>query len=226
MFVRPTFAKGPPALSQEDEDVAFVEKIDVSFDSENDSLLGHSLTDPHDAMAVAADANPCSQRVRPSNGYKELYCCAFEEAPNGLGYGPPSLLRSANEKADTHYHMPSRNALSQASFTLASDIGLSAPVSMNPIRFASTFQSQGMLPNGFPEARNLTADVQSGKVQIRGQSRFSNVGRFSATPPLYLDNSPLLPTSTLTAVPSPSKWGWPTIPRLPAVVFGSGHAWF
>ena len=39
VFVRSTFTKGPPALSQKDEDMAFVEKTDVSFDSENDSLL-------------------------------------------------------------------------------------------------------------------------------------------------------------------------------------------
>ena len=98
-----------------------------------------------------------------------------------------------------------QNALSQASFTLASDTGLSAPLPMNPIRFARTFQSQGTLPNGFPEARDLTAHVQSGKVQIRGQSRFSNVDQFSATPPLYLDTSPLPPTDLLRALSPPPQ---------------------
>ena len=205
VFVRPTFAKGPPALSQEDEDMAFVETIDVSSDSENDSLLGHSPLDPHDAMALATDTNPSSQRVRPSNGYKELYRCAFKQAPDSLGCGRPSLLRSANEKADTRYPMPSCNALGQASLTLASDAGLFTPLPMNPIRFARTFQSQGTLPNGFPEARDLTADVQSGKVQIRGQSRFSNVDQFSATPPLYLDTSPLPPTDLLKPLSPPPQ---------------------
>ena len=205
VFFRPTPTKGPPALSQEDEDMAYVDRIDVSFDSEHDSLHGHSIADPHASIAAAANETPNSKRVRPSNGYKELYRCALERNPDGLGYGPPSLLRSANEQVDTRHHIPPRNALSQASFTLASDTGLSAPLPMNPIRFARTFQSQGTLPNGFPEARDLTADVQSGKVQIRGQSRFSNVDQFSATPPLYLDTSPLPPTDLLRALSPPPQ---------------------
>ena len=101
--------------------------------------------------------------------------------------------------------MPSRNTLSQASLTLAPDAGYDAPLPMNPIRYARTFQSQGTLPKGFPEARDLTADVQSGKVPIRGQSRFSNVDQFSATPSLYLDTSPLPLTDLLKPLSPPPE---------------------
>ena len=74
----------------------------------------------------------------------------------------------------------------------------------NPTQVARAFQSEGVLPNGFPEPRDVTTDVQGGKIQVRGQNRFSHVDQIATDPPLYLDTSPLPPGDLLRAlVPVP-----------------------
>ena len=78
------------------------------------------------------------------------------------------------------------------------------PPTSNPIKHAKAFTPHGALPNGFPEARDLTVDVQANKLPIRGQSRFSRIDLVSNDPPMYLDNIPLPPADLLRSLsPSP-----------------------
>ena len=68
----------------------------------------------------------------------------------------------------------------------------------------SSFRPQGALPTGFPETRDITKDVQSGKVPVKGQNRFSKVDVLSTTPTVYRDTSPLPPPDLLAALnPAP-----------------------
>ena len=49
------------------------------------------------------------------------------------------------------------------------------PTSPVHVVFNPVFRPHGTLPTGFPEARDLSKDVQAGKFPVRGQSRFSRV---------------------------------------------------
>ena len=66
-----------------------------------------------------------------------------------------------------------------------------APLPSNPIKPAKLFLPQGALPNGFPEARDLTAGVNTNKWGVRGQSRFSRIDLVSGDSPVYLGSTPL-----------------------------------
>ena len=76
----------------------------------------------------------------------------------------------------------------------------------NPIKALAqrTFRPQGALPTGFPEPRDITKDVQGGKIPVKGQNRFSKVDVLSTTPTIYHDTSPLPPPDLLAALnPAP-----------------------
>ena len=76
----------------------------------------------------------------------------------------------------------------------------------NPIRALEqrNFRPNGALPTGFPEPRDLTKDVQGGKIPVKGQNRFSKIDVLSSSPRVYHDTSPLPPTDLLSAlVPTP-----------------------
>ena len=76
----------------------------------------------------------------------------------------------------------------------------------NPIRALAqrNFRPNGALPTGFPEPRDLTKDVQGGKIPVKGQNRFSKIDVLSSSPTVYHDTSPLPPTDLLSAlVPTP-----------------------
>ena len=76
----------------------------------------------------------------------------------------------------------------------------------NPIKALAqrSFRPQGALPTGFPEPRDLTKDVQGGKIPVKGQNRFSKIDILSSTPTVYHDTSPLPPPDLLAAlVPTP-----------------------
>ena len=47
----------------------------------------------------------------------------------------------------------------------------------NPIKALAqrSFRPQGALPTGFPKPRDITKDVQGGKIPVKGQNRFSKV---------------------------------------------------
>ena len=77
------------------------------------------------------------------------------------------------------------------------------PLPSNPIKRAKSFTPHGALPNGFPEARDLSADVHANKLPIRGQSGFSKTDLISSDPPLYLDNTPLPPADLLRSLTPP-----------------------
>ena len=56
----------------------------------------------------------------------------------------------------------------------------------------------------FAEPRDITKDVQGGKVPVKGQNRFSKVEVLSTTPTVYYDTSPLPPPDLLAALnPAP-----------------------
>ena len=66
------------------------------------------------------------------------------------------------------------------------------------------FRPNRALPTSFPEPRNLTKDVQGGKIPVKGQNRFSKIDVLSCSPTVYHDTSPLPPTDLLSAlVPTP-----------------------
>ena len=76
----------------------------------------------------------------------------------------------------------------------------------NPIRALAQrgFRPNGALPTGFPEPRDLTKDVQGGKILVKGQTRFSKIDVLSSSPTVHHDTSPLPPTDLLSAlVPTP-----------------------
>ena len=76
----------------------------------------------------------------------------------------------------------------------------------NPIKALAqrSFRPQGALPTGFPEPRDITKDVQGGKVPVKGQNTFSKVDVLSTTPTVYHDTSPLPPSDLLAALnPAP-----------------------
>ena len=54
----------------------------------------------------------------------------------------------------------------------------------NPIKDAKLFLPHGALPNGFLEARDLTAEVNANKLAMHGQSRFSRIDLVSSDPPV------------------------------------------
>ena len=62
------------------------------------------------------------------------------------------------------------------------------------------FRSHGTLPTGFPEARDLSKDVQAGKIPVRGQSRFSRVDVLTPAPLAYHDTTPLPPPCLLASL--------------------------
>ena len=67
-----------------------------------------------------------------------------------------------------------------------------------------SFRPQGALPTSFPETRDITKDVQGGKVPVKGQKVFSEVDVLSTTPTVYHDTSPLPPPDLLAALnPAP-----------------------
>ena len=80
-----------------------------------------------------------------------------------------------------------------------------APLPSNPIKRAKSFSPHGALPNRFPEARDLSAEVNANKLAIRGQSRFSRINLISSDPPLYLDSTPLLPADLLRSLAPPPQ---------------------
>ena len=84
----------------------------------------------------------------------------------------------------------------------------------NPIEALAkrSFRPQGALPTGFPETRDITKDVQGGKVPVKGQNRFSKVDVLSTTPTVYRDTSPLPPPDLLAALN----------PALQILLFGDG----
>ena len=76
----------------------------------------------------------------------------------------------------------------------------------NPIKALAqrSFCPQGALPTGFPEPRDLTKDVQGGKIPVKGQNRFSKMDILSSTPTVYQNTSALPPPDPLAAlVPTP-----------------------
>ena len=76
----------------------------------------------------------------------------------------------------------------------------------NPIRALAqrNFWPNRALSTGFPEPRDLTKDVQGGKIPVKGQNRFSKIDVLSSSPTVYHDTSPLPPTDLLSAlVPTP-----------------------
>ena len=77
----------------------------------------------------------------------------------------------------------------------------------NPITFLKdpTFRPVGVLPNGFPEARDLNKDAQAGKIPVKGQSRFSKIDVLCPAPLFYHDTTPLPPTSLLAALNPPPQ---------------------
>ena len=67
-----------------------------------------------------------------------------------------------------------------------------------------TFRPHGTLPTGFPETRDLSKDLQAGKIPVRGQSGFWKVDILSSSPLVYHDASPLPPPSLLASLsPAP-----------------------
>ena len=77
----------------------------------------------------------------------------------------------------------------------------------NPITFLKdpTFRPVGVVPNGFPEARDLNKDAQAGKIPVKGQSRFSKIDVLCPALLFYHDTTPLPPTSLLAALNPPHK---------------------
>ena len=76
----------------------------------------------------------------------------------------------------------------------------------NPIKALGSrlFKSNGILPTGFPEVRDLTNDVKAGKIPVKGQSRFARVDILNTDPLVYHDTQPLPPKDLLAAlVPAP-----------------------
>ena len=76
----------------------------------------------------------------------------------------------------------------------------------NPLKALAqrSFRPHGALPTGFPEPRDLTKEVQGGKIPVKGQNRFSKVDILSSTPTSYPDSSPLPSPDLLAAlVPTP-----------------------
>ena len=76
----------------------------------------------------------------------------------------------------------------------------------NPIKALAqrSFRPQGALLTGFPESRDITKDVQGGRLPVKGQNRFSKVDVLSTTPTVYHDTSPLPPANWLAALnPAP-----------------------
>ena len=62
------------------------------------------------------------------------------------------------------------------------------------------FRSNGTLPVGFPETRDLTKDVLAGKVAVRGQNRYSKVDVLTPEPVIYRDTNPLPSPELLAAL--------------------------
>ena len=78
----------------------------------------------------------------------------------------------------------------------------------NPIKALGNrlTKSNGNLPTGFPEARDLTTDVQGGKIPVKGQSCFSRVDILNTDPFFYHDTHPVPPKHLLAAlVPAPQR---------------------
>ena len=76
----------------------------------------------------------------------------------------------------------------------------------NPIKGLAqrSFRPQGALPTGFLEPRDITKDVQGGKIPVKGQNRFSKVDVLSSTPTIYHDTYLLPPPDLLAALnPAP-----------------------
>ena len=72
----------------------------------------------------------------------------------------------------------------------------------NPIKAlgSRSFTSNGALPEGFPEVRDVTKDVVAGKIPVRGQSCFSRVDIINTDPQVYHDALPLPPRDLFAAL--------------------------
>ena len=79
------------------------------------------------------------------------------------------------------------------------------PLPFNTMDKAKPFSPHRALPNGFPEAPDLSAELHAKNLPIRGQSRFSRVDLVSSDTPLYLDSTPLPPADLLRSLTLPPK---------------------
>ena len=151
------------------------------------SLDGHLASlDRHDAASVESKSSTASKAKTDDMTPHEVLRSAFAP-PAPFSVAPTRSSQCGDGR---------RSPVASMSFT---------PLPSNPIKRAKLFLPHGALPNGFPEARDLTADVNANKLAVRGQSRFSRMDLVSSDPPLYLDSTPLPPAGLLRSLTPPPQ---------------------
>ena len=151
------------------------------------SLDGHLASlDRHDAASVESKSSTASKAKTDDMTPHKVLRSAFA-APAPLSVAPTASSQCGDGRI---------SPVASMSFT---------PLPSNPIKRAKLFLLHGALPNGFPEAGDLTADVNANKLAVRGQSRFSRIDLVSSDPPLYLDSTPLPPADLLRSLTPPPQ---------------------
>ena len=149
------------------------------------SLCGHLASlERHDAASVESkDLTASRAKTDDMTPHKVLRSAFAPPAP--LSVAPSASSQCGDGKI---------SLVASMSFT---------PLPSNPIKRPKLFLPHGALPNGFPKARDLTAEVNANKLAVRGQSRFSRIDLVSSDPPLYLDSTPLPPADLLRSLTPP-----------------------
>ena len=151
------------------------------------SLDGHLASlDRHDAASVESKSSTASKAKTDDMTPHKVLRSAF--APPA----PLSVAPTASDQCGDGRISP----VASLSFT---------PLPSNPIKRAKLFLPHGALPIGFPEARDLTADLNANKLAVHGQSRFSRIDLVSSDPPLYLDSTPLPHADLLRSLTPPPQ---------------------
>ena len=118
------------------------------------SLDSHLASlDRHDAASVESKSSTASKAKTDDMTPHKVLRSAFAP-PAPLSVAPTASSQCGDGRI---------SLVASMSFT---------PLPSNPIKRAKLFLPHGALPNGFPEARDLTADVNANKLAVRGQSRF------------------------------------------------------
>ena len=200
------------ALSEAADERNDTESLLLEEDNESRNPLGDAAMDAHTELsALTVPHTPSSLPVDPHDGPRAHDLTGANAASVDTS---KQVLRNAFV---TPSKAPMPHDTRPPGLDPLTDIAPRAPLLLptDPVQVITNpiLRPHGTLPTGFPETRDLSKDVQAGKIPVRGQSRLSKVDILSSSPLVYHDASPLPPPSLLASLsPAPQ-----------VLVYGDGH---